>query len=312
MAGMPSPVHLVIGDDEFLAERARLSIQHGEKKTFKASEITVSELLEATSPSLFADERTIIITDVEKIGAELQKIILNECTQLAPGMTIIVMYHLAKKSAKKKIPEFAKKLSKVAEVHEAYELYTSDLAPWLTREFQSLGVRPTPDVIKAVLDGVGSDLRKLASAASQLVADTDGNVTLEAVRDYYSGIAEVANWDIADAAVAGQVGTAVATCRRALQLGAEPILIAFALSSKVTALARLYDQRGDQFTLAKQTGLNPFVVKNSMRVARGWSGDNISKAVIIVEELAATTVGQGGDPDYEVEAAVRRIAELAG
>ncbi|WP_154666918.1 hypothetical protein [Corynebacterium phoceense] len=49
-----------------------------------------------------------------------------------------------------------------------------------------------------------------------------------------------------------------------------------------------------------------------MRVARGWSGDNISKAVIIVEELAATTVGQGGDPAYEVEAAVRRIAELAG
>ncbi len=64
--------------------------------------------------------------------------------------------------------------------------------------------------------------------------------------------------------------------------------------------------------MAKQTGLNPFVVKNSMRVARGWSGDNISKAVIIVEELAATTVGQGGDPAYEVEAAVRRIAELAG
>ena len=67
----------------------------------------------------------------------------------------------------------------------------------------------------AVLEGVGSDLRELASAISQLVSDTGGNVTREAVQNYYVGVAEVANWDIADAAVAGRVEAAVSTCRRA-------------------------------------------------------------------------------------------------
>lgn len=312
-----TPVHLIVGDDEFLAERARLGVQaaagHPEVLKLKASEVTKGELIEATSPSLFGDNRVIVITDAEKVGAELTAIIVSACVDPAPGMTIIVVYHVTAKTmkGKKKPPELVAKLSKVADVHEVYALGPRDLAPWLTREFQQLGVRPTPDVIHAVLDGVGSDLRELASAASQLVSDTDGNVTREAVREYYSGIAEVANWDIADAAVAGRVEAAVSTCRRALQLGASPVAIAYALASKVSSVARLYDARGDHFALAKTVGMNPYAVKATLPVARRWSAGNVTKAVILVDELSAEVVGQGGDEEYAVEAAVRRIAELA-
>ena len=177
--------------------------------------------------------------------------------------------------------------------------------------FASHGVRPTPDVVHAVLDGVGSDLRELASAISQLVADTGGNVTQEAVRNYYVGVAEVANWDIADAAVAGRVEAAVSTCRRALQLGASPVAIAAALANKVGAIARLYSARGDQYTLSSQTGLAPYVVKMTQPVARRWTADDITAAVILVSELDAAVKGQGGEPEFAVEAAVKRIAELA-
>ena len=172
-------------------------------------------------------------------------------------------------------------------------------------------MRPTPDVIHAVLEGVGSDLRELASAISQLVSDTGGNVTREAVQNYYVGVAEVANWDIADAAVAGRVEAAVSTCRRALQLGASPVAIAAALANKVGAVARLYSARGDQYSLASQTGLAPYVVKMTQPVARRWSADNVTKAVILVSELDAAVKGQGGEPEFALEAAVKRVAELA-
>ena len=314
MTGMSSaPVHLILGDDEFLAERARLSVQHGEVTKLKASEVSEGEILEATSPSLFGDERCIVISDVEKAGKEVTRILLDACVSPMPGITLVLLYSVTAKTLKKKKkpPELIAALRKTAQIHEVFSLYSNELAPWATREFASHGVRPTPDVVQALLDGVGSDLRELASAISQLVFDTGGNVTREAVHQYYVGVAEVANWDIADAAVAGKVEAAVSTCRRALQLGASPVAIASALANKVGNIARLYSARGDQYSLAAQAGMAPYAVKLTQPVARRWSGDNLTKAVILMAELDGAVKGQGGDEEFAVEAAVRRVAELA-
>ena len=76
-------------------------------------------------------------------------------------------------------------------------------------------------------------------------------------------------------------------------------------------MARLYSARGDQYTLASQTGLAPYVVKMTQPVARRWTADDITAAVILVSELDAAVKGQGGEPEFAVEAAVKRIAELA-
>ena len=306
-------VHLILGDDEFLAERARLNVQQGDVTKLKASEVSEGEILEATSPSLFGDERCIVISDVEKAGKEVTRILLDACANPMPGITLILVYSVTAKTLKKKKkpPEIVAALRKRGEVHEVFSLYPNELAPWATREFASHGVRPTPDVVQALLDGVGSDLRELASAISQLVFDTGGKVTREAVHEYYVGVAEVANWDIADAAVAGRVEAAVSTCRRALQLGASPVAIASALANKVGNIARLYSARGDQYSLASQTGMAPYAVKLTQPVARRWSGDNITKAVILMAELDGAVKGQGGDEEFAIEAAVRRVAELA-
>lgn len=317
------PVHLIVGDDEFLAERARRSIQKAvaeetgeqpELKILRAAEVTEWELIEATSPSLFGETRVIVISDTERIGSALIKLIVNAAKDPAPGMTMVVNFATSRKNLKnrKKPPELMAKLQKLARVHEVFSLYDNEVKPWATREFAAHGIRPTPDVVDALLSGVGSDLRALAAAISQLVADTGGNVTRQTVQRYYAGVAEVENWDIADAAVAGRAGEAIATCRRALQLGAEPVGIAAALANKVGVIARLYTARGDKFSLAKQSGLHPYVAEKTAPIARRWSGDNISKAVIIVSDLdgQVKSLGRNG-ADYAVEAAVRQIAQLA-
>lgn len=318
MAMSLAPVHLIVGDDEFLTERARLSIQKqaegAEVSRLRAAEVTAGEIMEATSPSLFGDNRVIVISDAEKVGQEIISIILSACVDPAPGMTLVIIYTVKQKTlkAKKKQPELVAKLSKIAEVHEVFELYPKELHQWVSREFSSHGVKPTPDTIRALLDGVGSDLRELASAVSQLVFDTGGKVTREAVQEYYVGIAEVANWDIADAAVAGKVQSAVATCRRALQLGASPVAISSALANKVGNIARLYSARGDQYELARLAGMAPYAVKQTLPIARRWTAAAVTEAVIIIDDLDASVKGQtGADANYAVEAAVRAIAELA-
>ena len=177
-------VHLILGDDEFLTERARLSIQKAagegvEVVRLKASEVSEGEIAMATSPSLFGDNRVIVISDVEKVGKELTQVLLTAVADPGPGMTLVLIYTVTAKTlkSKKKPPEIVAKLRKVGEVHEVFSLYPNELGSWATREFASHGVRPTPDVVQAVLDGVGSDLRELASAISQLVFVTNGNVT---------------------------------------------------------------------------------------------------------------------------------------
>lgn len=314
-----APVHLIVGEDEFIAERTRRSILDAiraeldggielEITTLRASEIDGPELIDATSPSLFGEDRAVVITHTELAGKEPIELLLRTCRDVAPGIHLIIQ-HTGGGRQKAMLGKFRK----VAEEHAADPIKPSARPGWVTNEFRALGVRPTPDVVHALLEGVGSDLRELASAVSQLISDTDGDVTVAAVRAYHEGVAEVSGFDIADLAVTGQTSRAVASTRRALQLGMHPVALATALSMKVAGIARLYSTRTTNWNaMAGSVGMPPWLAEKTAKVARRWTGDSVSKAVILMAELDAEVKGQGGDPEYAIENAVRRISELAG
>lgn len=311
MTAMNHPVHFVLGEEEFLAERATKAIIEAagpaaEVTTLRAGEVNEGELVMATSPSLFAEERVVVVKHAELAGKEPTQILLEACVNPAPGMTLIIEH-----TGGGRQKAMVKKFEKIAEVHDATPLRDGDRRSFVTNEFRRHGVRPTPDVVAALLESVGSDLRELSSAVGQLVADTEGEITVASVRQYYVGVAEVAGFDIADQAVAGRADRALASTRRALQLGTSPVAIAAALAHKVGDIAKLYGQRGNPDQIARAAGMNPYVAKRTMQVARQWSGDAVSQAVIIVADLDAEVKGQGGDEEFAVENAVRRIAELA-
>ncbi|WP_288866235.1 DNA polymerase III subunit delta [uncultured Corynebacterium sp.] len=311
MARMLNPVHLVLGEDDFLAERATKAIvaaagEGVEVTTLRAGDVSEGEIAMATSPSLFAEDRVVVVKHAELAGKEPTEILLKACVDPAPGITLVIE-HTGGGRQKAMVAKF----SKAAEVHKADPLKDNERRSWLMEEFRGHGVRPTPDVAAAVLESVGSDLRELASAVSQLVSDTEGDLTVESVRDYYVGVAEVAGFDIADQAVAGRADRALASTRRALQLGTSPVSISAALARKVGDIAKLHGVRGNPDQLARAVGMHPYVAKKTMQVARQWSGDAVSHAVIIVADLDAEVKGQGGDPQFALENAVRRIAELA-
>ena len=311
MARMLNPVHLVLGEDDFLAERATKAIvaaagEGVEVTTLRAGDVSEGEIAMATSPSLFAEDRVVVVKHAELAGKEPTEILLKACVDPAPGITLVIE-HTGGGRQKAMVAKF----SKAAEVHKADPLKDNERRSWLMEEFRRHGARPTPDVAAAVLESVGSDLRELASAVSQLVSDTEGELTVESVRDYYVGVAEVAGFDIADQAVAGRADRALASTRRALQLGTSPVSISAALARKVGDIAKLHGLRGNPDQLASTVGMHPYVAKKTMQVARQWSGDAVSHAVIIVADLDAEVKGQGGDPQFALENAVRRIAELA-
>ncbi|WP_019193272.1 DNA polymerase III subunit delta [Corynebacterium timonense] len=308
---MLNPVHLVLGEDQFLAERATAAIidaanPAAELTKLRAGDVTEGELIMATSPSLFSEDRIVVVEHAEQAGKESAQLLLQAAADPAPGIVLIIE-HTGGGRQKAMVPKF----SKVAEVHAVDPLRDRERHTWVTNEFRRHGVRPTPDVVAALLESVGSDLRELASAVDQLVADTEGELTVASVRAYYTGVAEVSGFDIAEQAVAGRVGKALASTRRALQIGVSPVAIAAALALKVGDIARLYNTRGNPNELARTLGMHPFAAKKAMQAARGWSGEAVSEAVILIADLDAEVKGQGGDEYFALENAVRRIAELA-
>ncbi|MCZ9339159.1 DNA polymerase III subunit delta, partial [Streptomyces sp. TRM76130] len=76
-------------------------------------------------------------------------------------------------------------------------------------EFRTTGRSATPEACQALVDAVGSDLRELASAVSQLVADVEGTIDEAVVGRYYTGRAEASSFTVADRAVEGRAAEAL-------------------------------------------------------------------------------------------------------
>ena len=314
----PAPVNLIVGTEGFLAERARQQVVAATRTRAgikdlpvdmrKTSELSVGELAELLSPSLFAEDRIVVITGVEEAAKETVALIEQAVADPAPGVVLILM-HTGKGRQKSLVTSLPKKgPAGSVQVHSAAELKGREKQAFVEQEFRRHKVRVTPDVTAALLDSVGSDLRELASAISQLVADTDGQVTEEAVHRYYTGSAEVSGFDVAEQALAGRSDAAVGSARRALQLGVNPVLLASAMSGMIGDIARVHGDRVNPRSQAAEFGMPPWKLEKTVRAARGWSSASVAAAVQIVAELDAGVKGHSADAEWAVEDAVRRIA----
>lgn len=274
----------------------------------RASEVGAGELTELLSPSLFADERVVVLEAAAEAGKDAVAVIEEAAADLPEG-TLLVIVHSGGGRAK----GLADKLRVLgAEVHPCAKLTKpSERADFVRAEFRAHQVKVGDGVVTAVLDAVGSDIRELASACSQLVADTDGSVDVAAVRRYHSGKAEVKGFDIADKAVSGDVSGAAESLRWAMRSGEPRVVLADALAEAVHIIARVRPLSGDPYRLAGELKLPPWRVQKAQKQARRWSQETVATAIRVVAALNADVKGAAADADYALESAVRRVAELA-
>jgi DNA polymerase III subunit delta len=311
-------LHLVLGDEELLVERAVAAVLRQARKQagtddvpvdrLRAGEVSTSELAELLSPSLFADERVVVLEAAGEAGKDAATLIASAAADLPPG-TLLVVVHSGGGRAKA-LADQLKKLG--AEVHPCARISKpSERAEFVRREFRALKTKVGDDTVTAVLDAVGSDIRELAAVCSQLVADTDGTVDAAAVRRYHSGKAEVKGFDIADKAVLGDVSGAAEALRWAMMSGEPHVVLADALAEAVHTIARVGPLSGDPYRLAGELGMPPWRVQKAQKQARRWSRGSIAEAMRLVATLNADVKGAAADADYALEAAVRKVAELA-
>jgi DNA polymerase-3 subunit delta len=182
---------------------------------------------------------------------------------------------------------------------------------FVTAEFRAASRRIDPDAVHALVNAVGAQLAELAAACSQLIADATTGVDAAMVDKYYGGRVEATGFKVADAAMAGNGPLALSTLRHALATGADPVPIVAALASKLRSLAKVAGAQGSSSQIAKQLGMQPWLVEQAQREVRRWTPEGLVRSIQVTAEADAQVKGLSRDPVYAVEHAVTVIATSA-
>ncbi|MGM7644521.1 DNA polymerase III subunit delta [Nocardia sp. JW2] len=318
MSELPA-VHLVLGDEELLVERAVARVMSEVRAgapdpdsvpvdRMRAGDASTAELAELLSPSLFAEDRVIVLESAAEAGKDAVAVITDAAADPPPGVVLMVL-HSGGGRAKALVPALQKQ---GAVVHECAKLTKpAERVEFVRNEFRAAGVKVGAEAVQVLIECVGFELRELAAACSQLVSDTGGKIDVNAVRRYYSGRAEVTGFDVAELAVAGDRSAAMEALRWATDRGVPHVLLADALADSVHTIAKVGSAgRGDPFKLAQQLGMPPWKVKKAQAQARGWNPASIGTALQVVAALNADVKGGAADATFAVEHALARILDL--
>ena len=257
------------------------------------------------SPSLFGGAKCIIVADLDEAPDELQEDLLAFLAAPEPDVTLVVTHKSGQRG--KKVLDTLKKSQ--ARVLEAPAIKSDrDKTDFATHEFRAAGRRATPDAVRALIEAVGKDVRELAAACQQLVADTTGTIDEELVARYHGGKVEATGFKVADAAVAGSAGEALRLLRHAIATGVDPVPIVAVLAQQLRQLVKVGAAgRGRSAEVARDLGMAPWQVDKARRGLSGWGPEGLAEAIQAVAHADFEVKGGGRDPVYAVERAVLTI-----
>ncbi len=306
----PAPIWLISGDEELLVIRAvdavvdaaRVREQGTEARDVDGGSASPGEIAEMLSPSLFGGGRAIVVRNGQDARKDFVAELLAYANQPDPDVTLVVVHAGGAKG--KALADGLKTAG--AEVVSAAKLTRHrDRVEFVRGEFRRHGDTCPEDAAEALIAAVGTDLRELAAAAAQLVADTGARVNAATVARYYKGRAEVSGFTVADAAMVGDVPGALEALRWALAVGVDPVPIADALADGVRTVARVAAAgRGNPYQLASSLGMPAWKIERAQRQSRGWSASGLVAAMHATAVCNAEVKGGSEDRGYALERAV--------
>ncbi|MEE2035659.1 DNA polymerase III subunit delta [Nocardiopsis sp. CT-R113] len=315
----PAPLTIIVGDEELLVDRAVAAVVAAARENdpgvdvhdLVPSQVTVNTVVEVTSPSLFGDRRVVVLRSSQDLVKDLAATVTDYLKDPADDVNL-VLTHAGGNKGKALLQAAVKAGAQRVECKGPTK--GPERVAFVKGEFSSAGRQITPDAAQALVDAVGTDLREIAAACTQLVADTEGRVDAAAVARYHSGKAEASGFSVADRAVEGRLPEALEQLRWSLAVGTAPVLINSALAGAVRGIAvAAQPPRGmSEADLAKRAKVPPWKLRTLRQQARGWSAAGVTRAMAVVAETDALIKGAGRDPEYALERAVIEIARARG
>jgi len=305
-------ITLLQGGESLLADRAISDVVAKFKGAtvtiLEAGELELGGITDALAPSLFGDARVIVIKEIQDLAAELGEEI-TAYLEAQDESVELVLWHKGGVKGK----ALLEKIKKIKPTVVACDVIKKDgeKSDFIRAEFKRLGRTISTEAVQALLDALGSDLRELGAACSQLAADVLGGKMIDDtdVLKFQNGRIETTGFDVADAALDGKRDIALIALRNALATGTDPVLITSALAGSLRTLAKVSGaSRGvKSFELAGPLGLAPWQIDKARRQLSKWTPATLAGAVVAVAQADADIKGAAVDPIHSLERAIIAI-----
>jgi len=312
-----TPLTLVRGDEELLVDRAVSAVvraargrdEQTDVRDLGGASVALADLMDLLSPSLFGDQRVVVVRAAQDLARDVGEALIGYASEPLDSVCL-VLCHAGTKD-KTLVDALLAAGARTVDCPRVTRL--GERLDFVRSELRSAGRQPTEGAVRALAEAVGSDLRELAGACSQLLADTTGPLDELVVATYHRGKAETSGFDIADHAVDGDASGALELLRWALSVGVAPVLVSSALATGIRNIGRVAAAgRGSPAALARSLGMPAWKVERVQRQARSWRPDGVTMALHAVARADGDVKGLGADPAYALERAVLAVVAARG
>ena len=319
--GKLSPVNafgsalLVTGGEQLLASRAVEGRRDAatreqpaaEVNRINALELGTSMLSEVVGGSLFSSHIIAIIDDVGATPPEVVDQLVAVAKDPGEELCLILVHEGGNKGK-----GLLDKLKKTRiETESVAALKAWELPKFCAREAKRLKISLGQEAADALVAAVGTDLRTITAALSQLADDAGGNeIDSKFVTRYFAGRAEVTSFAVADAVLAGNTSLAMERLRWALNSGAATVLVTSAMAGAFRGMGKYLDAQGNrmnEYDLARQIGVPSFKMKSYSTASRNWQQAGISASIKLIALADADVKGAATNADYALEKMVLKI-----
>jgi DNA polymerase-3 subunit delta len=304
---------------EFLVDRMRARALSAvlaaepecEVTTASAGSLGAGEFLGLTSASLFSAATAVVLSEIQDIGDAPADELVAYAAEPSPEVATILIHAGGQKA--KKLLDQLRAAASVTEVKIDAPKYERDFVGWVRGEGRDVGAPFDEPAAVLLVQAVGQDLRALAGAVDQLAATREGNesISVETVRKYFGGRADVRGYEIADAAIDGRFDVALERTRWAESARVAAPIIVSSLAAGLRSLAKLADAKPgmSDAEVAKLVGAPPFKIRSLRQQLRGWDTAGLAEALRAVATADLDIKSGEADPAYAVERLVVQIAQ---
>lgn len=303
--------YLLFGSEEVLSDRALRAIERenptAEKNMLDGGDLEPGDFSHATAPSLFGEERLVVVRELQDIPEETQEEIIRFLADQPSDITLVLVHPGGVKGK-----AFIDKLKKIKVNLIACDAIKKDgeKIELVKAEALDRGRKISNDAARALVDASGSEAREMVSSLHQLLSDTTGTIEVKDVNALFAGRVETTSFAVADAILESSLGQALVTLRQALDTGVDPVVIVNSLASSLRTLAKVGSapRSARAAELAPVLGMAPWQVDKARRQLNGWSGAGITAAISAIAHADSQVKGGGSDAAFACEQALMAVA----
>lgn len=308
-ASKTAPIYLLWGEDDFLLrERAFELLGELRPTEVDANEWQGGELQNLATPSLFGEQRALLITDAKSLPKEAIAEIAAYVSAPDPEAPLVICAQVGERA---KVPAALDKVVKpVGHVAEV-KIARKDLEPWLIQRAKRDGLDVTPPAVHSLVETLGEEPGQLVAALRQLgAAFTGERITPEIVARQFRGLGEQKVWDLCDKAFTKDLPGAIRSLRSIEEGRDDPLMVLGGIASRLRDLikVRALPDRMPPAELAREAGLRfDWQARRYQQQARNYSmGQLIELHERLVE--ADRAMKSGASPDVVMPVLVAAIA----